>query len=187
MTFRFCAETHTYTDEAGVIPHITGLLERSGWIDDRWYTEEGSERGTAVHDLTAAYDLKALDVDKCASPYRGYLLGHIKAVSVERPEFLAVEEPLVHSHFRYGGRPDRVLVMQGGLKAIWEGKSGDPEKSHGIQTALQAILVAPTLYLPPEALGRFALYWKPNGRFRLEEHHRKQDFSEAYRILKEYC
>lgn len=188
MPFRFDAGRHAYValDAGEELPHITGMLQATGWIDDRWYTEESSARGTAVHALTAAFDLGALDPVACTSGYKGYLLGHVKAMSIVRPEWRHVEEPLVHPFHRFGGRPDRVGTIYGAL-GVLEGKSGDPEKSHQVQTALQAILIAPELGLAPAALVRYALYWKPNGRFKLEEHVRRQDFDEAWRVIKRCC
>ncbi len=188
LEFRFDAGAHEYVELAtgSVLPHITGMLQRAGWVDDLWFTEESCERGTAVHKLTADYDLGALDVASCVSPYRGYLLAHVTAIGIMRPEIVAVEEPRVHSRYRFGGRPDRAVIYNG-VKAVLEGKSGGPAKSHGIQTALQAILEAERFEMAPESLGRFCLYWKPNGKFKLEEHKRRQDFDEAYRIIREYA
>lgn len=188
LPFRFDADEHVYTELAtgAHLPHITGMLDRCGWVDEEWFTEASCERGTAVHHMTADYDLGALDVPSCVSPYRGYLLSHVKAMEIIRPTIEEVEEPHVHPTFRYGGRPDRV-VRAYNLRAVLEGKSGGPARSHQIQTALQAILVAPSLNLPAEALGRFLLYWKDNGKFTLEEHRDRRDFDEAYRIIRKCC
>lgn len=187
MIFNFDAANHEYIDAAGcVLPHITGMLEQTGWIDDRWYTEESCERGKEVHRLTASYDLGALDVPSCVSRYRAYLLAHVKAMGIERPDVLAVEEPVVHPRFRFGGRPDRTWLLRR-LLAVGEVKTGAHEKSHQIQTALQAILVAVDSPIPPEHVGRFALYLRPNGKFTLEEHRDRRDFDEAYRVIKRCC
>ena len=187
LPFRFESATHTYTalDTGEELPHITSLLQRSGWVDDTFYTEESCERGIEVHRLTAAFDLGALDVEACDSPYRPYLLSHVKAMQIIRPEILAVEEALVHPTLRFAGRPDREVVIYG-LRGVLEGKSGVPERSHQIQTALQAILVSVEAHMPADALARFAMYWKGNGTFRLLEHTDRRDFDEAYRILREY-
>lgn len=186
--FRFDPAQHEYLDiETGeLFPHITGMLEQTGWIDDRWYTEESSDRGTAVHQLTAAYDLGALHVESCQSQHRGYLLGHIKAVDIARPKWLHVEEPLVHPAYRFGGRPDRDCIVYN-LRATWEIKSGDPERSHQIQTALQAVLIAMEANLPPEAVGRFACYLKAKGKFKVERHVDRRDFNEARRVIRACC
>ena len=185
--FRFSVEDHTYVDLAtgAVLPSITQMLESTGWVDDTFMTEASRQRGTAVHELTKAYDLGALTLEECDSPFRGYLLAHVKAMHILRPTWSAVEEPAV-SPLGFGGRPDRVGTVYNAL-AVLEGKSGAPTKSHAIQLALQSILVAPTLGIPPEALSRFALYWRSNGKFRLEQFQRPQDFVEARRVIKACC
>jgi|SRR5215510_6292703 len=182
--FRFDAAVHEYLNpETGEIyPHITGMLASTGWIDDGWYTEESSERGTAVHRLTADYDLGALDVVSCTSRFRNYLLGHIAAVKAVQVEMLAVEEPLVHSRYKFGGRPDRdALVVR--ARSVWEIKSGVADRSHQIQTALQAILVADEAKLPERSILRFCCYVNAKGRFKVEEHKSMSDFVEAHRII----
>lgn len=183
--FRFDAANHEYLDikTGELFPHITGMLELAGLVDDRWYTEESSERGTAVHRLTADYDLKALDVASCTSRFRGYLLGHVKVVTIMQPQFLAVEEPLVHPTLRFGGRPDRDAIVQS-MRAVWEVKSGVVSKTHQIQTALQAILVAANAKLPERSLARFCCYLSDKGKYKLEEHRNLADFDEAHRIIR---
>jgi hypothetical protein len=187
VAFRFEAETHTYRLESGrVIPHITGMLQDDGIIDDTWFTEESSERGTAVHDLTAAYDLKALELETCVSRYRGYLLGHVAAMRMLRPIWLEIERPRVHPEFLFGGRIDRVGVIFGS-KTIIEIKSGAKDKSHQIQTALQAILAASIYGLPPELWSRSSEYLTATGGYKVPAHNSKSDFAEAYRLIKRYC
>lgn len=190
--FRFDPAAHEYTDDVGrVLPHITGMLERCGWIDSTWYTEESSVRGQAVHRLTADYDLQALDVASCVSRYRPWLLAHVAAMGVLRPTWDAVEAPAVHPTFRFGGRPDRVGRVFN-AHTILDLKSNDKvwniEKATPIQTALQAILCSATRPLPAEAWTRYALYLRPNGKYRLKEHtETRKDFDEAYRIIAKCC
>jgi hypothetical protein len=187
--FRFLAETHDYVDlETGaVLPHITGMLKAAGWIDDTWFTDASSERGRQVHRLTADYDLGALeDVDGCVSPYRGYLLAHVQMSAIVGPDWQAIEVPLVHRRHAYGGRPDRVGQVYR-LASVLEVKSAAPARSHQIQTALQAELVADGFGLPPEAIARYCEYLKPSGRFQLEQHRDARDFREARRIIRKYA
>lgn len=188
IPFRFDAAVHQYVDltTGAVLPSITQMLERAGVIDSTWFTEESSVRGTAVHALTADFDLGALDVATCVSPHRAYLLGHVKAIGILQPEIFAVEEAAVHPWYKFGGRPDR-RVRVGGRYGVLEIKSGEPAKSHMIQTALQCILVNDVADLPAELLLRLCLYLKPSGKFAVVEHTRKQDFAEARRIVKEYA
>lgn len=186
IAFRFNARDHEYIDleTKRVLPHITGMLEKAGLIDSTWFTEESSIRGTAVHQLTADYDLGALDVETCVSRHRGYLLGHVKAMKILQPEILAVEEPEVHPVYRFGGRPDRVVKIYG-ILSVLEIKSAEPAKSHAIQTALQAILVAAKYDLTPAALGRYALYLKRDGKFSLEQHKDPHDIDRGYGVIRE--
>lgn len=194
VKFRFDARNHEYIDiETGaVFPHITGMLDRAGLVDDLWFTEESSERGTCVHKLTADFDLGAMDPATCVSVHRGYLLGHVAAMKVLKPEIIAVEEPFVHPTFRYGGRLDRDLKIYG-IRGTLEIKStAAPAKSHRIQTALQAILLEAKTGIPAEDLGRWCLYLTPKGRYKLVDHNRDpfdkaKDFLEARAIIRMCC
>lgn len=190
MEFRFDAARHEYTDlvTGRAYPHITGLLERDGLSSSAWCTEESRIRGTAVHRLTADYDLGALTLAGVpeSDPFRPYLAAHVAAMAATPHTFEAVEEPRVHATWKYGGRTDRAGTVYE-LRAVLEVKSGEPTKAHPIQTALQAILEADRWGIPPDMVGRFCLYLKPNGRYRLEEFTRVRDFDRAFRILRDYA
>lgn len=190
LPFRFDVVEHVYTalDTGQELPHCTGMLEHCGYINSRWYTEESARRGQAVHKLTADFDLGALDVPSCVSPFRGYLLAHVAAMGMLRPEIVAVEEPLVHPRFRFGGRPDRAWLLYG-LETTADEKTGDQENWHGIQTALHAILRhgAGETLLPPEHVARYSLYLRANGKFYVEEHKDRCDFDKAYEVIRECC
>jgi hypothetical protein len=188
VPFRFDHAAHRYIDLATgrTLPHITGMLEAAGLVDDLWFTEESAARGTLVHRLTADYDLGALDVDQVDGLGRPYLLAHVDAMKVLQPEILRVEEPFVHPIHRYGGRPDRVIRYQG-VAGVLELKTAAPADSHPVQTALQAILVAPALFLPAESLVRLCLYLQPSGKWKVVQHPRHADFVRARRIIRECC
>lgn len=188
--FAFDANRHEYVDTAlgEVLPHITGLLDAGGLIDDRWYTEESCERGAQVHRLTADFDLGAIvDPKSVTSKYKGWLQAHVKAMKIVLPTWAHVEEPLVSSRYRFGGRPDRVGLAYG-AQSVLEVKSGLKDaRAHGVQLALQAILVADELRLKPEQLQRWALYLKPSGKFKLEPFENLNDFAEAYGLIRKFC
>lgn len=186
VPFNFDHHDHTYSVEGAVVPHITGMLLQVGEIDDTWFTEEACDRGTAVHDLTASYDLGALDPRTLVSKFRNYVLAHVAAMQVLRPTHLAVEEPEVHPSHRFGGRPDRVMKVARVL-TVYEVKSGAKEKSHQIQTALQAILIAWRYRLQPHMIQRMAGYYTNTGRYSLELHRNRADFDRAMEIIKECC
>lgn len=190
LPHRFDPIEHSYTalDTGEELPHATGMLEATGWTGDpRFYTDDGKERGSAVHKLTADYDLGALDLVALKSRYRGYVLGHALAMSILKPEIIAVEESIVHPFYRYGTRPDRVWKLAGVL-GVCDEKSGAEEKAHRIQTALQAICVSVEHdNIPPEMIERYALYLTPKGKFKLVQHKDRKDFDEARRVIKRTC
>lgn len=198
--FRYDASCHEYLNDltGEVYPHISYLLERAGLVDDRFYTEESSVRGTAAHKLATDYDLGAIDhPEDVVSNVKGYFLGYVKAVQAVRPEFSSIEQPRVHPMFRYGGRPDRggliydargVLEIKTGQQQSVAGPARPTERAHRVQTALQAILIAPWFgAVPAVQLSRWVLYLKPNGKFRLFPHEDRRDFDEAMEIIRTFA
>lgn len=187
LPFHFDPADHRYTTLDGqVLPSITQMLDKTGWIDDRWYTEESSVRGTAVHDLTASYDMGALDPSTLESRYKGYVLAYVALSHVLRPEWEEIETMDAHPQLHFAGRPDRKgKVFK--VRTVADLKTGAKEKSHQIQTALQAILVSWRSSLPPHAWQRLNLYIKASGRYSVEHHRDRRDLDEAYRIIKVCC
>lgn len=187
--FRFCEAEHAYYDDLGRrVPNITNMLQRTGWVDPTWYTQASRDRGEAVHALTAALDLDALDLDTCESPYRPWLLAYAHSRAIVRPSWSHVEVAFMHEHLRFAGRPDRVGEVYGAIGVV-DLKSGAEHRAHQVQTALQAILVAPEVGLRPELIHRYAWYLfaaKP-GRwgFRLVRHTRVQDYADAREVIRQ--
>ena len=179
--------THVYRErETGrVLPHVTELLERAGWKGSIWYTEEGRVRGRAVHRMTADYDLGALDPTRLRSKYKPYVLAHVAAMAVIRPEWSHVETIMARLDLGFAGRPDRVGLVWGAIAVVDE-KTGAKEKSHGIQTALQAILAEPETHLLAESVKRYGLYVTGKGRWNLEPFEDGADVREARRIVQCY-
>lgn len=186
--FRFDAAQHVYVNPrtGGTYPSITTLLKLGGLVDDRWYTDESRDRGSAVHQLTADYDYGALEPAGCVSPYRGWLLGYVAACVVLRPVWDWIEVPAVHPVLQFAGRPDRAGVVLG-LKGVTEIKTGRAEQAHAVQTALQAILVADTMGVAAESLARYAVYVSDGGRFKVEQHTGAGDFRTARTLIRRFC
>ncbi len=189
--FRFDAQAHEYVELASglVLPHITGMLEQCGYSDPRYYTIESRERGHAVHSMTAALDLggiEASDVPLTRSAYKGYLQAYQRCRDVVGFEIEKVEEPMVHSRFRFGGRPDRVIRLDG-RRGVLEIKSGQREKGHAIQTWLQAMLESDECGIPPEHLARWVVYLKNSGKFEWDEFDKPGDRYKAMEVVAECC
>ena len=117
------------------------------------------------------------------SKYKGYLDAHVALMKIMRPRWDHIEEPLVSSQYRFGGRPDRVGLCYGAV-CIFEVKTGVRDRVHGIQTALQAILAAEESGMPHAAIPRYVEYLKPTGKFALEAQTDLRDFDEAFRIIR---
>lgn len=187
---RFDAPRHEYrlVRTGSLLPSITQMEKRAGLIDDEFMTEEGRERGQAVHTWTAHFDLDALppeEVDGGTSPYRGWFLAHVQATSVVRPDWQHVEVPMVNCQYGFAGRADRIGRLYRAM-AIPEIKSGPHDRAHEIQTALQAMLAAPLVHLPPEAIKRYGWYLCRDGKWKLLEFKDRRDFDEARRIARRY-
>ena len=187
--FRFESSTHTYTDLATgeALPHITRMLEATGWADSTWFNAQGAARGTAVHALTKTYDLGGLsETIVVEDRLRGYFLAHQEAIARLRPEWSEIEEAHVHPVLRFGGRPDRVGVVLG-LQSVVDEKTGGAAKADAIQTALQAILVAAHHPLPARRWQRMAWYLKRNGKVKVVRFDDPHDFTVANGIIRETC
>ena len=193
VPFRFEKSTHTYValDTGEVLPSITQILETAGTIDTRWFTQASRDRGTAVHNWTMDIDFDVLpSLDSVEDELRPYLSAYQMFKSIERPVMLAIEVPAVHSVFRFGGRIDRQVRMRK-RSGVLEIKTGGVQRSHMLQTALQAMLMSEETGIPAETLGRWTVYLRKlgkdstRGRFSLEEHRDPADFAEARQILEQ--
>ena len=188
VPFRFDAERHEYwaLDTGEKLLSITQILKAAGKIDTRWFTQASRDRGTLVHDWTMDIDFDVLPSLQDVSPdLRPYLSAYKLFISIERPVMLAIEVPAVHSVFRFGGRIDRQVRMRK-RAGVLEIKSGVMNRSHQLQTAMQAMLMSEETGIPPDVLGRWTVYLKKlgdRGRFTLEEHRDPADFAEVRQIL----
>lgn len=188
-SLRFEAAEHEYYLDGVLIPSVTQMLLATGHIKPRYYSDDGRERGAAVHRLTAAYDRGTLDLD-AVKDHRGYVLAYVEAMRQIRPVWAQIEEMAVHPGYPFAGTPDRVGQVFG-VWTIPEIKTGGREKWHAIQTALQAILISvssgPGGGLPPQSYQRATIYLKPSGRPSLEHHPDRHDLDRAYDVLKDCC
>lgn len=181
--FRFSKAEHVYTLDDVELPHVTAMLSACGYIDERWFTTEGRERGTMVHDLAASYDLGAIEHPAAVECiWKGWFLAYVQAMRQIKPRWQFVETAMVSLRYRFGGRIDRGGTVWG-AKSVVELKTGKRHQATPIQLALQAILVAPEWHLPPEAIIRYELDLKESGKCVLYEHKDRKDFDKAYEVI----
>ena len=123
MNITYDPAAHAYTVNGRPVPSVTQVLADTGIIDTRWFTEESRQRGTAVHAACEFLDEGDLDestIDPIAVPYldayRGFLAEH-------RPEIVSVETKVHSEVYRYAGRLDRVVIMNG-IASVLDIKTG---------------------------------------------------------------
>lgn len=185
--YRFDQAEHRYYIDDVEVPHITQMLTDTGWSNDDWCPDEARVRGSAVHQLAAEYDLGAItDPGAVESVYKGWFLAYVEAMRLIRPTWTHVETFIISPVHRFGGRLDRVGKLWGAW-AVVDLKTGVPSRATPIQLALQCLLVAPELHLPPTALMRYELALKENGAWTLIEHRSKNDFNVAMDVIRECC
>jgi hypothetical protein len=153
---------HTYSCNNTPWPSVTQALDRGGYINKRFYTGNGLERGRRVHALTMAVDTKALVKEAtipedCGGPFEAYQM----FVRDKRPSWEYIEKAFYHRTLRYGGRPDRVFRRITGIEGpgTLEIKTGGFADWHGYQTAGY-------VRLRPRGC-RLVLYLGDDGRYRL--------------------
>lgn len=169
----FEEEGHVYRLDGEVIPGITAVLKRVGLIDDRFYSVEARDRGSAVH--AAIEYLQEGDLER--SSLAPLLVPYVEAWErfrdemgwepIERPELLVGSETL-----RFATRIDGVGRVRGDSRIVvgnW--KSGGPEPFHPLQAAGEAIAYAETVGRSTAlSLRRAAIYLRSDGTYRFHEH-----------------
>ena len=180
--FRYDALGHRYFLDNEEIPSLSSLLKQDGLVDTTYMTDEGRDRGTAVHSLCTTLDLGA-DLPPLVEQYRGYVAAYEAAVETLRPEWECIEEAEVSRRWRFGCRPDRVGLVYG-LPSIVELKTGGKEPWHALQLALQAIAVSERTLLPPDRYQRIVIYLKDTGRYSVEIPKSPRDYDAARALLK---
>jgi len=114
-------ERHVYSLGERVRPSVTEILVGTGIVDERWFTEYGRWRGSAVHQVTWFDDEGDLDVDSVVDTEaftRREVLGHLEGwrkfrrVTGFAPK--AIERSVCHPTLGYAGTPDRVGVLGDG-------------------------------------------------------------------------
>lgn len=153
-------ETHTYTPN---LPSVTGILKAVGIIDTAFYTEEGRERGSAVHLACEFLDQGDLDESTIDLQIAGYVEAYKKFKSDTGWEFDWIEAPVSDKAHTYAGTPDRILVSR--PRRIIDLKTGPFQKWHAIQAAAYANCLDDFF-----SYSRFGVYLQGSGKYSLREY-----------------
>lgn len=163
----FDPELHEYADsETGeVIRSVTQILLDAGLIDNRWYTAEARERGTAVHTLCERYAQgvrvddkgRALDSLEYVISFAGWMR--------ETGAYAICTESLISGEIngkRYAGRFDGLYEIHG-KRYLVDVKTGAKSKWHKMQLAAYSLARFED-GRPVNPDGAIALYLKKNAR-----------------------
>jgi hypothetical protein len=170
-----CDENHVYRVDGRVVPSVHEILHSNGFVDDRWYTDEGKKRGQLVAVATELSDKGTLDEDQLQALGDTYNVDLPAYVSRWRRFRIAwdfktrdIEQPVYHPTFGYCGTPDRVIEREGKI-AVLDIKTGGRADWYALQTAAYA-------YCCPTFARRFIVYLTPDD-WKLVEHTDRTDES----------
>ena len=99
----------TYINDTGY-PSVTEII--NPFIDDEWFTEEHSNRGSAVHAACASHML-GLYVVPLSQQYQPYFDSFMRWCDIVKPETIEVEKRLIETRLGFCGQLDL---------ACWVGK-----------------------------------------------------------------
>ncbi|HRR29067.1 MAG TPA: PD-(D/E)XK nuclease family protein [Victivallales bacterium] len=103
---------------------VTELLKKYGYIDDKYFTKEMTDRGTEAHRELAEYTLTN------RMTLNPYLDSYTKFLTDFRVKIIQVEKRLEYNGI--SGTPDYVCIING-HRAIIDIKTGNRQKWWGIQ------------------------------------------------------
>lgn len=127
--------THTYDVDGDVYSSVTTVLKNMGFIDDKWFTAEARDRGSAVHEMTYGIDVGDFALDDFAdSPHFGYVQGWDKFKKDFDIEILEAEKIVWSITWRIAGTLDRIVKMNG-KQALIDLKTGGHSFANGLQLA----------------------------------------------------
>jgi len=136
---------HEYRDGDKVVRSVTQILHDAGLIDDRWFTSESRERGSAVHDLCQRY-ARGERVDAIGRPLAALEYVNALARWFEDRRVYAIETEMVIDviidGLRYAGTFD-LLAEIGRKRVLVDYKTGAGMKWHSAQIAAYALALNP--------------------------------------------
>lgn len=141
--FKFDPVNHMYTLDGRPLPSVTDVLRDNRFINPEFYTEEGRQRGAAVHAATHYDDLGRLKWSSLHSDLHGYVHSWQKFKATMQLNIIDIEVPRYHPLYLYAGTLDR-RVLIGGYEWILDLKTGKAPKWAAFQTAAYDLLAGPT-------------------------------------------
>lgn len=166
-------ETHIYSDGNKIIKSVSQILDESGHVDKRFYTKDGCDRGSSVHDGTVAIDEGIMTSgDFEHSEIFPYLVAYEKFLVDFRPKWAMIEKLVYCKQLNYAGTLDRAGTVNSYDKFIVDIKSGGPSFWHGLQ--LNAYDIAMN-----ENNHKRILFLRKDATYRLVEAYKTDNFNDS--------
>lgn len=172
-------DSHRYWFGQRELVSVTAALKAAGLVNDDWFTEEATLRGTYVHEACAMVDDDTLEMSSLDQRVIPYVAAYDCFLRDMKPEWAYVEHRVCDANRGYAGTLDRLGFLQGKW-ALVDLKSGGHQAWHGPQTAAYARLVPHATGIKPT---RFGLYLRADGTYRLEPFTDRNDESVFFAAL----
>jgi len=132
-------KTHTYMLGGGNLTSVTTLLQESGIINNKFYTEAGAANGSRRHKLTELYDQQNLNWGTIGEADLPYLEGWMKFREERKVDIMEIEVGAYHPLLNFAGRADRLALING-EPFIIDIKTGAFSKASELQMILYGMM-----------------------------------------------
>ncbi len=172
--FQFDEATHEYRVDGRIIPSVTQILQGCGISNyngiDRDIVDHKAAIGKAVHLACEFYDKGILE--SVPDLYTGYVEAYKRAVSDLSCKWDYIEHRRVATvdGMQFGMQLDRLGMIYGSTSLVEIKATATEEASWAVQ------LAGYHLGMEAYSMRRYALWLKPDGKYRLLEYKDKRDF-----------
>lgn len=151
-------------------PHVTAILKGAGLIElGPWNTDLARDRGTALHLTTQFMDEGGEFAPSDDAIVAARAAGYARFVAEVKPTILSIEEPVWNHEYRYQGRLDRRVVIDGN-EGVLDIKPATQADWHPLQAIAYARCFSGL------ALKRWNLYLNNEGDYKLIERTGRHDW-----------
>lgn len=177
----FDPSSHTYRLDGEIIPSVTTILSRMGFINHDWFTDEAEKRGTLVHRGIHCHEQGLLN--ECPEEFKGYLEAWEKFKRDTDFEVEKTEVQMCSRTYRFAGTAD--VFGRFRRAAVLDLKTGEKKAWWPLQVAGYSILAAE---VEGDAFfrSRFSLRLHEDGTYHLDEYKDRADRQAFLNILGAY-
>ena len=185
--FRYSDSEHRYWLEQADqsqwdLPGTSRIIQSTGRVNPRFMTEEGRDRGSAIHHLTYLLDLGQCRIEDITGEFRPWCNGYEQfRIDHNFPTWELREECVYNPELGFATTLDCAGMFQG-RPTILNIKTGSSMPSYEVVRAGEVL--AYYGYRAPVA--RLTLYITKRGSYKLEEHRNPRDFDEFLNDLSEW-